>query len=345
MIERKSPANDQTYIVIGSNSFTGSHIVDELLEDGSSYVIGISRSPENNSLYLPYKRRQSSNFKFHQVDLFRQPDLLISLLDEIQPTYVINVAALSEVALSNFQPVEYFQTNCLGIVKLCNRLRTRSYLKRYIHISTAEVYGNCLQPAKETAPLNPSTPYAASKAAADLYLSTLWKNFDFPVILIRSTNVYGKHQQLYKIIPRTLIFLKQGKQVELHAKGQVVRSFVHIRDVVRGLVSAMHFGEAGNIYNFSTRNDMRIAEVVQKICEYLGYDFQASTREAEGRLGQDAQYMLDFSKAQRELGWRSQVPFEDGLREVICWVDENWNEILREPHSYTHKLDQCLPEV
>lgn len=310
--------------------------MDALLEDVSNKVVGISRSPEKDNLFLPYKSRQSSNFRFHQVDLVRELDRLIRLLDDIQPFCIVNVAALSEVALSNFRPVEYFQTNCLGIVRLCDQLRTRPYLQRYAHISTAEVYGNCQYPVKETAPLRPSTPYAASKAAADLYLTTLWKNFNFPVIILRSTNVYGKHQQLYKIIPRTLIYLKQGKQLELHARGRLIRSYVHVRDVVRGALSAIHMGKSGDIYNFSGEPGT-IADLVRTICEYRAYDFEAVTQAGDERPEQDFQYLLDSSKAQRELGWRQLVPFQEGLKEVVSWVEDNWEGILKEPHTYVHK--------
>ena len=326
-----------TYAVIGSNCFTGSHIVDKLLEDLSNFVIGISRSPEKSAFFLPYKKRASKNFKFFQVDLFRQPDQLISLLDEFQPSYVINVAALSEVGLSNVQPVEYFQTNCVGVVTLCNQLRMRKYLKRYIHISSAEVYGSCNTPLVEAAPLNPSTPYAVSKAAADMYLLTLYKNFGFPVILIRSTNVHGKHQQLYKIIPRAIIYLKKKQIIELHGGGKAVKTWVHIRDVVDGIIRAAQIGVPGEIYHFSDQHSYTIFDLVQKICTFMNYDFHSSTTSVGERLGQDAQYLLDYSKAKRELNWQPQISFESGLKETIAWLEENWDQVPHEPLVYVHQ--------
>jgi nucleoside-diphosphate-sugar epimerase len=122
----------KTYVVIGSNCFTGSHIVDALLEELGNRVIGVSRSPEYKDIFLPYKRRSTPNFHFYQIDLVRHADGLVRLLDEVKPQVVINVAALSEVALSHERPVEYFETNTLGVVKLCNYLRTCSYLERYV---------------------------------------------------------------------------------------------------------------------------------------------------------------------------------------------------------------------
>ena len=326
------------YVVIGSNCFSASDLVDALLEDPSNLVVGISRSPEKSALYLPYKARQTDNFRFYQLDIVHQPDKLISLLDEIEPAYIINYAALSEVFVSNQSPLDYFNINTSAVVNLCNQLRTREYLKSYVHISSAEIYGPCEKPVTESAPLNPTTAYAVSKVAADLYLLTAFKHFGFPVIIIRSTNVYGRHQQLYKIIPRTAIYLTEGKKIEMHGGGRVVRVFIHIRDVSRGIIMAMQYGKPGNIYNFSTDNRDSVAEVVGRICQLMGCDFKASTVMVEGRAGQDSQYLLDYSKSENELGWSPQVSFDDGLKEVISWVRDNWQEISREPHAYIHKV-------
>jgi len=330
--------NMQKYVVIGSNCFSGSDLVDALLEDPSNFVVGISQSPEKSSLYLPYKAHQRENFKFYQLDLVRQPDELISLLDEIEPAYIINYAALSEVFISNQSPVDYFNINTSAVVNLCNQLRTRKYLKFYVHISSAEIYGPCQKPVTESAPLNPTSAYAASKAAADFYLLTAFKHFSFPVIIIRSTNVYGKYQQLFKIIPKTAIYLTEGKKIELHRRGKPIRPFIHIRDVSRGVIKAMQYGKPGNIYHFSTDNHYSVGEVVQKMCELMGHDFKACTVPVKGRPHQDSKYLLDYSKSKIELGWSPQVPFDDGLKEVISWVRDNWQEISGEPHTYIHKV-------
>ncbi|MAG15376.1 MAG: dTDP-glucose 4,6-dehydratase [Dehalococcoidales bacterium] len=328
----------QKYVVIGSNCFSGSALVDELLADPSNFVVGISRSPEKSRLYLPYKARETENFEFHQLNLVSQPDELISLLDKIKPAYIINYAALSEVFISNQSPLDYFNINTTAVVNLCNQLRTRDYLKYYVHISSAEIYGPCDRPVPESAPLNPTTAYAVSKAATDLYLLTAFKHFGFPVIIIRSTNVYGKHQQLFKIIPRTAIYLTEGKKIELHGGGKVIRVFIHIRDVSQGIIKAIQQGQPGNIYHFATDNLLSIAEVVEKMCRIMGHDFKASTTIIEARPGQDSQYLLDYAKSKTELGWSPQVSFDEGLSEVTSWVRDNWDKISRETHTYTHKV-------
>ncbi|MBI3317673.1 MAG: GDP-mannose 4,6-dehydratase [Candidatus Omnitrophica bacterium] len=324
-------------VVIGSNCFTGSHFVDALLEDPRNIVVGVSRSPEKGPLYLPYKARQGRDFQFHQIDLVRQAGALQALLDELQPAVVIHVAALSEVTLSNFRPAEYFQTNTLGVVTLCDFLRTRPYLKRYVHISSAEVYGPCERPVSESEPFRPSTPYAVSKAAADLYLATLVKNFGFPAVTIRSTNVYGRRQQLYKIIPRTVIAIKEGRKVQLHGGGKAIKSFVHIRDVVRGGLEAMRVGKPGDVYHFSDSKDQTTADVVRRIARRMGRRFEEIAEPARERLGEDSRYDLDCSKAKAELGWSPEVSLDQGIQEVIDWIEASWEEICAEPLAYVHK--------
>lgn len=326
----------KSYVVIGSNCFTGSHIVDALLEDQSNQVIGISRSPEYKDFFLPYKRWQNPPFRFHRINLVRQFDEAVQLLERVNPQVVINVAALSEVALSYERPAEYFETNTLAVIRLCNYLRTCSDLERYVHISSAEIFGSCAEPVKEDAPFRPSTPYAVSKAAADMYLNTLLQNFNFPVTITRSTNVYGRHQQLYKIIPRTVIYLKLGKTIELHGGGKAMKSFVHIRDAVRGVMLAIEHRRPGT-YHFTVASDQTVADIVRQICTWMGYDFESATRVVGERLGQDPRYWLDCSKAKRELGWTPQAPFEQGVREVIEWIESNRAAIRQEPLVYIHK--------
>ena len=323
--------------VIGSNSFSGSDFIDLLLEDARNEVVGISRSPEKSALFLPYKKRQNPAFKFFQRDLNKDMPQLIELLDSFEPEYVVNFAAQSEVAPSWEHPEHWFQTNVVALAKLMNQLRTRSFLKRYVHISSPEVYGTCSGTVTEAAPLIPSTPYAASKAAADLFLFTLVKNFQFPLAMIRATNVYGAHQQLFKIIPRSAIYLKTGKTIELHGGGKAVKSYIHIRDVSRGELAAMERGRPGTIYHLSPDRGYEVREVVGEICKLLGRDFSTATVAVEERLGQDAAYVIDSTRARRELGWSPQVSMTEGLAGVVAWVEKYWDQIRHESLEYVHK--------
>lgn len=327
----------RTIVVIGSNSFSGSDFIDLLLDDPRNEVIGISRSPEKSAIFLPYKRRQGAAFTFCQMDLNRSIQEILHLLDNLKPAYVVNFAAQSEVAPSWDQPEHWFQTNAVALAVLGNYLKDQPWLRRYVHISSPEVYGSCVGTVREDAPLDPSTPYAASKAAGDLFLFTLVKNFQFPLVMIRSTNVYGAHQQLFKIIPRSIIALRQGRTITLHGGGVAVKSYIHIRDVSHGELAAMERGQPGQIYHFSPDRGYPVREIVRMICRVMDRDFEESTVAVGERLGQDAAYVIDSSKARRAFGWAPQIALEEGLTEVIAWIETCWEQIQAESLEYVHQ--------
>lgn len=322
--------------VIGSNSFSGSDFIDLILEKKRFKVIGISRSPEKSEIFLPYKRHGFSRFKFYQMDLNRDLPKICRLLDDFKPQYVVNFAAQSEVAPSWERPEHWFQTNTVALAGLINHLRSADYLKRYLHISSPEVYGSCTGIVTEKAPLNPSTPYAASKAAADLLLLTFVKNFNFPLITIRSTNVYGAHQQVFKIIPRSIINIRKGIKIQLHGGGKAVKSYIHIRDTSRGELMALQKGKIGEIYHLSPERGISVRNTVKLICAKMKVDFAASTREVGERLGQDKAYVIDSSKI-RSIGWSEKISLDQGLEGAISWIDRNWSVIKKLHPEYKHK--------
>lgn len=324
-------------VVIGSNSFSGSDFIDLLLDERDVDVIGVSRSPEKSAVFLPYRRRVRPNFTFRQLDLNTQMPDLLALLDSFEPEYVVTFAAQSEVAPSWDHPEHWFQTNVVALARLANHLRGRPYLRRYVHISSPEVYGTCVGVVTESAPLNPSTPYAASKAAADLFLATLARQFDFPVITIRATNVYGPHQQLWKVIPRSVIHLRLGNKIPLHGGGLAVKSYIHVRDVSRGELAAMELGRPGQIYHLSPDGGFEVRDVVRRVCDLMGESFEARTTVVDERLGQDRAYVIDSSRARNELRWHPQVDLIDGLGEVVHWIDANWASIRDAAVEYVHQ--------
>ncbi|MEW6419852.1 MAG: GDP-mannose 4,6-dehydratase [Nitrospirota bacterium] len=329
---------DKTKVfVIGSNSFSGSDFIDLLLEGDRYSVVGISRSPEKSALFLPYKRHTKGDFKFYQMDLNKDMPEIINLIDYFKPDYVVNFAAQSEVGPSWKTPWEWFQTNAVALTKLVHHLNDCHYIKRYVHISSPEVYGTCVGVINEAAPLNPSTPYAVSKAAGDLLLFTYVKNFNFPLVMIRSTNVYGAHQQLFKIIPRSVIYIKLGNIIKLHGGGHAVKSYIHIRDISRGELVAMERGRLGEIYHLSPDKGVAVRDVVRMICEKMEVPFEKATKIVAERLGQDAAYVIDSTKARKEFGWQPKVSFDEGISGVIKWVEDNWEEIQKEPLEYVHR--------
>lgn len=328
-------------MVIGSNSFSGSCLVNYILEYTDDKVIGLSRSPEYNPIFLPYlyKKERSKNFQFHQLDLNKDLNKICKILDNEQPEIIVNFAAQGEVQHSWEHPEHWFRTNCLGIVNLTNVLKNKDFIEKYVHISTPEVYGSCEGIVKEDRTYySPSTPYAGSKAAGDLFLWCLEKTWSFPLIMIRSTNVYGIHQQLYRIIPRTIIYLKMGKKIQLHGGGKAVKSFIHIRDVIGGIVKAYSHGKTGELYHLSPDDQGHsIRSIVEMICEKMRYSFEQSTVVTKDRIGQDARYVIDSTKARNELDWKPTIPIEEGINEMIQWIKDNWEEIKKQPLVYIHK--------
>jgi len=322
--------------VIGSNSFSGASFVSYLLEQGHE-VVGSSRSPEPNQAFLPYKWREHSRFKFHQLDLNHDLEALMRAVIEFEPSYVVNFAAQSMVAESWQHPEHWFQTNVVANVKLHDQLRTCRFLEKYVHVSTPEVYGSCEGSVREDAPYNPSTPYAVSRASCDMSLLSFKRAYDFPVVFTRAANVYGPGQQLYRIIPRTILYLRLGRKLQLHGGGRSLRSFIHIRDVAAGTWRAAVTGSPGEIFHLSTQRLISIRELVEQICARLGAVFADHVDIVGDRLGKDAAYMLDSEKARRMLGWNSTIDLEAGIDETISWVDKNLDALRTQSFDYVHR--------
>ena len=323
-------------LVLGSNSFSGASFVRYLLENGKE-VVGVSRSPEPNAALLPYKWGNHAAFRFYQLDLNRDLDAIMDVIHDFQPGYVINFAAQSMVAESWQHPGDWFRTNVVANVELHDRLRRCDFLKKYIHVSTPEVYGSCQGSVREDAPCNPSTPYAVSRAACDMSLMSFFRAYRFPVVFTRAANVYGPGQQLYRIIPRAILFIRLGRKLPLHGGGASVRSFIHIRDVADGTWRVARDGRPGEIYHLSTPRLISIRELVERICQRMGVAFSDHVDVVGERLGKDAAYILDSTKARETLGWRDAVGLETGIDETIAWVDRNIDDLKNQPFDYVHK--------
>lgn len=329
----------EKFFVIGSNSFSGASFVDYLLQQGHE-VIGASRSAEISPVFLPYKWRAQpagAKFRFAQLDLNKDTDQIIQAINEQKTDYVVNFAAQSMVAESWLYPEHWYQTNVVANVRLHEKLRQLPFIKKYVHVSTPEVYGSCSGNVTETAPFNPSTPYAASRAGCDLHLMTFFKNYKFPVVFTRAANVYGPGQQLYRIIPRTAFYVLTGKKLQLHGGGRSVRSFIHARDVAEGTLKVAQSGVSGEAYHFSTDLYVSIREAVERVCQKLGADFTKVVEVVGDRPGKDAAYLLDSTKARQTLGWKDVVSFDQGIEETIVWIKNNLEELKKQPSDYIHK--------
>ncbi len=326
-------------VIIGSNSFSGASFVAHCLSLGME-ILGISRSCEPSDVFLPYKwgrMNKQGSFKFERLDLNHDVDKIAEEIRKFHPEYIFNFAAQSMVAQSWGYPEHWYQTNVMGNVKLHDHIRHFIFLKKYVHVSTPEVYGNCTGRITELTPFNPSTPYAASRAACELHLRTFFDHYKFPVVFTRAANVYGPGQQLYRIISRTILYIKLGKKLQLHGAGQSVRSFVHIQDVATATLKIAQESTVGEAYHISTDSYISIRDLVELICGMMKADFTKLVEIVDERPGKDAAYLLDSSKLRKELGWADRIGLEDGIHETIDWVNDNFEELKKQPAEYIHK--------
>ena len=325
------------FLVIGSNSFSGAHFVRHLIEKGHA-VFGVSRSEEPEAVFLPYRWQTdwNENFVFEQVDLNYDLDRLMELICLHRPPYIVNFAAQSMVAQSWDTPEHWYQTNVVAQVRLHDRLRRLDFLKKYVHVSTPEVYGATEGLVSEDFGFFPSTPYAVSRAACDLHLRSFFEAYDFPVVTTRAANVYGPGQQLYRIIPRSMLFAKTGRKLQLHGGGHSVRSFVHIDDVVEATETIALRGRPGSVYHIATTSTLSIRSLVDKICEMMGIPFESLAEVVGDRLGKDEAYLLDTTRLREDLGWSDTVDLDSGLLETLGWIEENLSLLERLPNEYRH---------
>jgi len=330
----------QRVFVVGANSFSGASFIDYALAQGME-VLGVSRSSQPHRAFLPYlwsgDQTRLQHFRFAQLDLNQDTDRMAEAIQQFRPDYVINFAAQSMVAESWRHPEHWYQTNVVANVRLHDKIRHFDFIRKYVHVSTPEVYGSCQGLVTESTPFNPSTPYAASRAACDLHLMTFLKQYQFPVVFTRAANVFGPGQQLYRIIPRAVLYIRTGRKLQLHGGGHSVRSFIHIRDVADGTLRAAQKAPSGETYHFSTGLNISIRELVERICHKLSVAFEDTVEVTGERPGKDAAYLLDSAKARQAFGWKDEISLDQGLDETIAWVDKNLDELKKQPFDYIHK--------
>lgn len=269
------------YLVLGASSFYGSNFLKFLQEKGED-AKGLSR-PE-----------------FDLRKDFHVPNADI----------IVNFIAESLVAESWEDPERWLQTNVICTNRLFEEIRKKE-ITLYIHISTPESYGSSTHWIKERRDYLPATPYAVSRASADMMLQAYWKAYGLPMIITRTANIYGKGQQDFRLIPKAFSLLASGMPFPVHGTGRSQRSFIHVRDACRALYVLSKDGKAGEHYHISTQKQHSILEVVRMICKILGkgeVEFQLD------RLGKDHAYLLNSDKI-RALGWYDQIELYEGLRD------------------------------
>ncbi|OGG53691.1 dTDP-glucose 4,6-dehydratase [Candidatus Kaiserbacteria bacterium RIFCSPHIGHO2_01_FULL_53_29] len=257
------------------------------------------------------------NYVFVKADI-RDQKRLRGVFEKYRPTHVIHFAAESHVDNAIASPHVFVETNVLGTLNLLDLARTYR-IKRFHHISTDEVYGSLslkAKPVSEDAPLRPSNPYSASKAAADCFVLSYHNTHGLNTVITRSSNNYGSGQHKEKLIPLFIHAFKGGRRAPLYGSGIHVRDWIYVGDNVEGIDRVFHKGKSGEVYNLGGGNEMRNIDVAKKLLALIG-NRQARVARVKDRPGHDLRYALNSAKA-RKLGWHPKVTFDKGLLKTIA---------------------------
>jgi dTDP-glucose 4,6-dehydratase len=260
-----------------------------------------------------------SRYAYHQIHLVHEQDRLFELLDEVRPEVIVCFAAQGEGAVSWKKSWRFFETNATALVKMAEELMKRDYLQRFIQIGTSELYGSVDKPSKEDDALRPTSPYAASKAAFDMYLLSVANVLGFKMNIIRPSNAYGSGQLLHRVVPRAVVCGLTGQKLPLQGGGRAKKSYIHSDDLARAIHLVAEKAPLGRVYNAGPAAPISIRHLVEKCAEGLGMPFEKLCEVVPDRLGQDSQYWLDSSAIRKDVGWEPQISLEQGIQEVINW--------------------------
>ena len=308
-------------LVTGGAGFIGSNFVRRVIDgslQGFSSVAVLDKLTYAGTL-TNLKNLNSSDYEFVQGDIC-DADLLTGLLPGFD--VVINFAAESHVDRSIAGAKDFVVTNILGVQTLLDAVKNSS-VQTFIQISTDEVYGSIAKGSwPETDPLLPNSPYAASKAAGDLLARSYQKTHGMDIRITRCSNNYGPNQFPEKVIPLFVTNLIEGKKIPVYGTGMNIRDWLHVDDHCSGIYSALMKGKAGEIYNIGGGLELTNLELTKQILRAMNKT-ESEIAYVQDRKGHDLRYSVDWSKAQKEIGYSPQVNFAEGLLETINWYQEN----------------------
>lgn len=321
-------------LVTGGAGFIGSNFIQLMASKYPQYTIvnldnlTYAGKTENNS------ELENDQYHFIQGDIC-DAELLDEIFERFDINAVVHFAAESHVDRSIVQPSEFFKTNIFGTEQLVETARRywqttknhhcTSYKEhvKFIQISTDEVYGTLGEEGYfiESSPIQPNSPYSASKAAADLIVRAYVETYSFPALITRCSNNYGPHQHIEKFIPNMILHARQNESLPLYGDGQQVRDWLYVEDHCRAIDLLLHKGAVGEVYNIGGNNEERNIDVTKKILQLMPNS--ASRIEfVEDRLGHDKRYAIDSSKLKEAYGWTPTYLFEEGLKKTLEWYEQ-----------------------
>jgi len=305
-------------LVTGGCGFIGSEFIRQQMKRPDVSIVNFDALTYAGNLDNLRDVEHHPRYRFVRGDIADS----VAVTEELSTTEfdaVVNFAAESHVDRSLSDSNPFVRTNVVGTQVLLDACR-QAQVTRYVQVSTDEVYGS-LGPTgffTEETPLAPNSPYSASKAAGDLLVRAYFHSFGFPAIVTRCSNNYGPYQFPEKLIPLFVTNLLQDQPVPIYGTGQNIRDWIHVSDHCRGIAAALERGRPGEIYNFGGRTELNNLQITAQLLELLNKPQTLKTFVAD-RPGHDQRYAIDCRKAEEELGWHAEIPFQEGLRETVEW--------------------------
>jgi len=319
-------------LVTGGCGFIGSNFVRYLLKNHPDYtVINVDKLTYAGNLENLSGLSNVPRYHFIRADITDAPQMEELIAKGVNA--IVNFAAESHVDRSIEDPQAFMKTNVFGTFVLLEAVR-KVFPKqriRFLHISTDEVYGSLGESGAftEETPLAPNSPYSASKAAADMMVRAYCNTYGLAGLITRCSNNYGPYQFPEKLIPLMISNAVEDKEVPVYGDGLNVRDWIYVEDHCRALDQVLHQGQEGEVYNVGGRSERTNLSVVQTVLDHLGKS-HSLIRFVKDRPGHDRRYAIDFSKIERDLKWRPQVSFEEGIRLTVEWYQEHrpwWRKI------------------
>lgn len=329
-------------LVTGGAGFIGSNFIHYLLKSEPSVkVFNFDLLTYAGNLENLKSVEKNPNYTFIKGDI-RKADDIENAFKKYSIDSVINFAAESHVDRSILGPMVFIETNIVGTQNLLE-ISKRYNVKRYLQISTDEVYGTLGATGKftEETPLQPNSPYSASKASADLLVRSYIHTFNFPAVLTRCSNNYGPYQFPEKLIPLMISNALNDKPLPVYGDGMNVRDWIHVEDHNKGVWEVFKNGKIGEHYNLGGNAEKPNIEIVKFVLKYLGKPESLITY-VKDRPGHDKRYAMDVSYIKKELGWEPKIKFEDGLSSTIQWYLDNkdwWSRILSGDYKNYYELN------
>ena len=323
-------------LILGSNSFSGNHLVHFLLKRNFN-IIGCSKSDLSKKKFnclslLPSKKVKK--FKFIRIDINKDFKKLEEIITNNKPSIIIDFLGQGMVAESWRYPYLTFNTNVLSKIRLYEFLKKKKFLKKYIKISTPEVFGSANITTSKYKKYNPSTPYALSHSSIENYLSLLYKQCSFPVIISRFANFYGPYQKLYRLIPLAIHKAERKENFPLHGGGQSKRSFIFSEDFCNAIYKLIKKGKIGECYQFSSKEYFSIKRIVEIIYRKKNLNPKKYIKNVKDRPGKDKDYKIFDDDTRKKLEWKNKTKINDGINQVIEWYNNHKNEFKKKEEKF-----------